>query len=126
MISKILTENAPPAAGPYSQAIRSGDYVYTAGMIPVNPKTGNISQTMEEQTESVLNNLFAVLKEAGVGNKDVVKVNIYLTDMATFSVVNGIYSKYFEEPYPARTCVEVSALPKNVMIMVDAIAFVGH
>jgi 2-iminobutanoate/2-iminopropanoate deaminase len=120
----ISTENAPAAAGPYSQGIIFGHYVKTSGQIPVDPKTGEIPATIEEQTKRALDNVWAVLRAAGVKDNGVISVSISLSDMSMFSKVNLIYMDYFKEPYPARTCIGVSALPKGVMIEVDAMAYI--
>lgn len=110
------------AAGPYSQGIIAGNLVFTAGEIPTDPETGAIPISIEDQTELALKNLFGVLEEAGCGKDQVVSVNLYLSDMADFSTVNLIYAKYFAEPFPARTCIAASALPKGVKIEISAIA----
>lgn len=109
------------AVGPYSQAIVSGNLVFTAGEIPIDPQSGNIPETVEGQVELAMKNLMAVLSAAGVSNNHVASVTVHLTDIADFPVMNQIYAKFFQEPFPARTCVEVSALPKGVKIMVSAI-----
>lgn len=121
-IRSVTSEKAPRASGPYSQAIIVRDLVITSGQIPVNPETGEIPSTIEEQTKRTLDNLTEVLNSAGADRSDVVSTRIFLSDMKNFAVVNFIYMEYFKEPYPARTCVEVSALPKGVMIMIDCMA----
>lgn len=120
-IKKIFTNEAPMAVGPYSQAIDAGGMVFTAGQIPVDPETGKVPDTIEEQTRRVLSNVCAVLASAGVRKDSIVSVTVYLTNIADFSSVNLIYAEYFAEPYPARSCVQVAALPKGVNIMVSAI-----
>ncbi|UAL07164.1 MAG: Rid family detoxifying hydrolase [Candidatus Methanogranum gryphiswaldense] len=124
-IESISTDKAPLAAGPYSQAIKVNDMIFTAGLIPVDPKTGKIPEEIEDQTKQVMENVMAVLAACGAKNKNIVKTTIYLTDMKTFSTVNGIYSIYLEQPYPVRSCIEAKSLPKGVKIMVDAIAYIG-
>ncbi len=119
--TKINTDEAPMAVGPYSQGISFGHLVFTAGEIPVDPKTGEIPESTADQVELAMQNLMAVLNAAGVPNNRVASVTVYLTDIDDFSTMNLIYAKYFEEPFPARSCVEVSALPKGVKIMVSAI-----
>lgn len=124
VIRQIVTDRAPLAAGPYSQAIVAGDVVYTAGMIPVDPETGRILEAIEDQAKQVLDNVCAVLEAAGTDGRHIVRTTIYLTDMGTFSAVNGVYAMYFSPPYPARSCIEVSNLPKCVRIMIDATAVI--
>ncbi|MCQ2084807.1 MAG: Rid family detoxifying hydrolase [archaeon] len=118
---KINTDEAPMAVGPYSQAIVAGNLVFTAGEIPVDPQSGEIPESINDQVELAMTNLLAVLNAAGVANNRVTSVTVYLTDIGDFSAMNLVYAKYFEEPFPARSCVEVSALPKGVKIMVSAI-----
>lgn len=121
-IEEIVTENAPSAVGPYSQGIVAGDFVFTAGEIPLDPKTGTIPESIEDQTDLALKNLMAVIEASGAERDSVVSVNLYLADMGDFQTVNGIYGRYFAEPFPARTCVAVSTLPKGVKIEISAIA----
>lgn len=119
---KIATENAPAAIGPYSQAIVCGNMVFTSGQIPINPATGEIeATTIEEQAEQVMKNLGEVLKAAGVGFENAVKTTCFLADMADFAAFNGVYAKYFVTK-PARSCVAVKTLPKNVLVEVEVIA----
>lgn len=118
----IHTANAPEAIGPYSQAIVTGNLVFTSGQIAINPQSGAVeATTIEEQTEQVCKNLSAVLEEAGSSLEKVVKTTCYLSDMADFAAFNGIYAKYFTCK-PARSCVAVKTLPKNVLVEVDAVA----
>ena len=118
----IYTPNAPEAIGPYSQAIRIGNLVFTSGQIPINPATGNVEAvTIEEQAEQVCKNLAAVLTAAGTSLEKVVKTTCFLSDMGDFAAFNGVYAKYFTEK-PARSCVAVKTLPKNVLVEVEAIA----
>lgn len=121
-IEQVITENAPPAVGPYSQGIVAGDLVFTAGEIPLDPRTGVIPETIEEQAELALNNLLAVIKAGGADRDTVVSVNLYLVDMGDFAKVNAIYEKFFAKPFPARTCIAATSLPKGVKIEVSAIA----
>lgn len=119
----IKTNAAPDPIGPYSQAVESDGTLYCSGQIPVDPVTGNIPETAEDQTHLVLHNLRAVLKEAGGELEDVVKTTIFLTDLKLFASVNAIYGEYFDETTaPARSTVQVAALPKGVLIEIDAIA----
>lgn len=118
----IHTSNAPEAIGPYSQAIVTGNLVFTSGQIAINPKTGAVeATTIEEQTEQVCKNLSAVLEEAGSSLEKVVKTTCFLSSMDDFAAFNGIYAKYFTGK-PARSCVAVKTLPKNVLVEVDAVA----
>lgn len=122
MIKAIQTEGAPSAIGPYSQAIQAGDFVFVSGQIAIDPDTGEIAEGIEKQTEQVMENLNAVLKEAGTDFTQAIKCTIYLSSMEDFATVNEIYGKYLIEPYPARATVEVSRLPKDVLVEIDVIA----
>ncbi|CDO04508.1 Enamine/imine deaminase [Oceanobacillus picturae] len=119
----IFTNNAPAAIGPYSQAIEAGDFVYVSGQIPINPSSGEVVEGIESQTEQVLQNLNAILEEAKATFEDVVKFTIYLKSMDDFVTVNEIYGKYLAEPYPARATVEVSRLPKDVLVEMDVVVY---
>ena len=122
MSKVIYTPDAPEAIGPYSQAIVAGNLVFTSGQIPINPATGAIEAvTIEEQTEQVCKNLKAVLEAAGSSLEKVVKTTCFLSDMDNFAAFNGVYAKYFTGK-PARSCVAVKTLPKNVLVEVDTIA----
>lgn len=119
---KVATEKAPAAIGPYSQAIVCGEMVFTSGQIPINPANGNVeATTIEEQAEQVMQNLGEVLKAAGSGFEKAVKTTCFLADMADFAAFNGVYAKYFTTK-PARSCVAVKTLPKNVLVEVEVIA----
>ncbi len=119
----VYTEKAPKPIGPYSQAIIVGDFIFTSGQIPIDPKTNQIVQgDIKEQTRQVLENLKAVLEEAGATLDDVVKVTIYMKDLGEFTQMNDVYSQYFKNSPPARTTVEVSRLPRDVKIEIDLIA----
>ena len=121
-MEKIYTEKAPAAIGPYSQAMKVGNLVITSGQIPINPATGNVEvTTIEAQTEQVCKNLQAVLEAAGVGMEKVVKTTCFLAEMGDFAAFNEVYAKYFVSR-PARSCVAVKTLPKNVLVEVEAIA----
>ena len=121
---KVSTEKAPAAIGPYSQAVIAGGVLYTSGQIPVNPETNAIAgDTIEEQAEQVMKNLGAVLAEAGITFEKVVKTTCFIADMGDFAKFNEIYAKYFTEK-PARSCVAVKTLPKNVLCEVEVIAVV--
>ena len=119
----ISTNEAPAAVGPYSQAVRAGSMVFCAGQIPLDPKSGQIvSQDVAEQTRRVLDNLTAVLKSARLTLSDVVKTTVFVTDLADFQTVNEIYAKYFSAQPPARSTVQVAALPKAARVEIEAIA----
>ena len=121
-IKKVSTEKAPAAIGPYSQAIVCGNMVFTSGQIPINPASGNVeATTIEAQTEQVMQNLGEVLKAAGSSFEKAVKTTCFLADMADFAAFNGVYAKYFTTN-PARSCVAVKTLPKNVLVEVEVIA----
>ena len=118
----VYTKDAPEAIGPYSQAIKAGNLVFTSGQIPLDPATGNIEAvTIEEQTEQVCRNIQAVLASAGTSIDKVVKTVCFLSDMDNFAAFNAVYAKYFVGK-PARSCVAVKTLPKNVLVEVDTIA----
>lgn len=118
----IATDRSPAAVGPYSQAVRVGDFVFTAGQIGIDPKTGTLQPGLEAQTRQVLENLKAVLEAAGCGLGDVVKTTIFLTDLSHFATVNAIYGEAFPDSPPARSTVQVSALPLGALIEIEAIA----
>ncbi len=126
MSKKIIeTENAPKPIGPYSQAVQFGDLLFTSGQIAINPQTGELlNDSVEEQTNLVLENLKAVLSKAGSSLDKVIKTTIFLKDMNDFALVNGVYENYFGSSKPARSTVEVSCLPKNVLVEIDCIASV--
>ena len=118
----IHTDKAPGAIGPYSQAIRSGNLVFTSGQIPIDPKTGNVEASdITAQTHQVCQNLKAVLEAAGSGLDRVVKTVCYLSDMENFAAFNEVYAAYFPSK-PARSCVAVKTLPKNVLVEVETVA----
>ncbi len=122
MSKVIYTKNAPDAIGPYSQALLTGNLVFTSGQIAINPQSGFVeSETIYEQTEQVCKNLKAILEEAGSGLESVIKTTCFLKDMSDFIAFNEVYGKYFTEK-PARSCVAVKELPKNVLVEVEAVA----
>jgi len=121
-MKKIETTQAPQAIGPYSQAVEVQGFLFGSGQIPVDPQTGEVSNTIEEQAHQVFKNISAVLQGAGLSLNHVVKTTLFLTDLSHFQQVNEIYTHYFKEPYPARSCVEVQGLPKNVLIEAEYIA----
>ena len=121
-LKKVSTETAPAAIGPYSQAIICGDMVFTSGQIPINSASGNVeTTTIEEQAEQVMKNLGEVLKAAGSSFEKAVKTTCFLADMNDFAAFNAVYAKYFTTK-PARSCVAVKTLPKNVLVEVEVIA----
>ena len=118
----ISTTNAPAAIGPYSQAIEVNGMVFASGQIPVNPATGEIPEGIEAQAEQVMVNVKNLLEAAGTSMENVIKTTVFIKDMNDFGTINGIYSKYFEKDCPARSCVEVARLPKDVLMEMEAIA----
>jgi len=118
----ISTSQAPAAIGPYSQAIKVGNLLFTSGQIPISPATGSIvSGDIREQTRQALNNIKAIFEEAGLTINDVVKTTVFLTNMEDFSDMNSIYAEFFSEPYPARSAVAVKTLPKGALVKIEAI-----
>ena len=118
----VFTERAPIPIGPYSQAVQYGNFVFTSGQIGIDPTTGNISATTDEQTVRTMENLHAILQQSGLGFGDVVQTRIYLTNMSDWTPVNGIYGSYFKEGYPARVTVQVAGLPKGAKIEIEMVA----
>ena len=118
----IATDKAPAAIGPYSQAIEVNDMVYTSGIIPVDPATGNIPEGSVAQAEQAFLNMKNLLEAAGTDISQVVKTTVFIKEMNDFGAINEVYAKYFTEPYPSRSCVEVARLPKDVMLEIEAIA----
>lgn len=120
----ISTSKAPQAIGPYSQAVEYNGLIYTSGMIPIVPETGNIAEGgIEEQAEQAIGNLAVLLAEAGSSMDQVIKTTVFIKSMDDFAEVNQIYSKYFTKHFPARSCVEVARLPKDVLIEIEAVAY---
>ena len=121
-MEKIYTKNAPDAIGPYSQAVKCGNMLFTSGQIAINPETSQVEATdIEGQTEQVCKNLCTLLEAAGSSAEKVIKTTCFLADMGDFAAFNGIYAKYFVSK-PARSCVAVKTLPKNVLVEVEVIA----
>ena len=119
----ISTSDAPAAIGPYSQAIRSGNFIFCSGQIPLNPKSGEmVSDDIGDQTRRVLDNISGLLKSEGLSLGDVLKTTIFLTDLGNFQIVNEIYGSYFNNQPPARSTVQVSALPKGAKVEIEVIA----
>jgi len=115
----IKTENAPAAIGTYSQAVKKGNIVFLSGQIPLNPKSMELVEGIENQIHQVFKNLLSVIEAAEASVNDLVKLNIYLTDLNNFALVNSIMEKYFSEPYPARAAVGVASLPKGAQVEAD-------
>ena len=122
MIKKISTTNAPAAIGPYSQALDLGNMVFVSGQIPIDPATGVMADTIEEQAKQSLTNLKNILAEAGLGMENVVKTVVFLADLNDFAAVNAVYETFFADPFPARSCVQVAAIPKGAKVEIECIA----
>ena len=121
-MKEIKTNTAPAAIGPYSQAVVPGNMVFASGQIPVNPATGEIPEGVEAQAKQAFTNVKNLLEAAGTSIENVVKTSVFIQNMDDFAKINEIYAGYFTEPFPARSCVEVSKLPKGVLLEVEAIA----
>ncbi|WFA07768.1 RidA family protein [Tissierella sp. Yu-01] len=122
MKNVILTQEAPAAIGPYSQAIEANGMIYTSGQLPIDPATGEMPKDVEAQAEQSLKNVFAILKEAGVDGSNVIKTTVFIKDMGDFPKINKVYETFFTESYPARSCVEVARLPKDALVEIEVIA----
>ncbi len=121
----IFTEKAPAAIGPYSQAIKINNMVYTSGMLPVVPETGEVAQgDAAAQADQVLKNLNEVLVTAGTNFDNVIKTTVFIKNMGDFAAINEVYKKYFTANFPSRTCVEVARLPKDVLVEIECIAII--
>ena len=119
----ISTPKAPAAIGPYSQAIRVGNLIYTSGQIPINPATGQfVEGGIKEQTRQSLTNVKAILEEAGTSMASVIKTTVFMADMADFADMNAVYAEFFDEPFPARSAVAVKTLPKGALVEIEVIA----
>jgi 2-iminobutanoate/2-iminopropanoate deaminase len=124
MREPLSTPNAPAAIGPYSQAIRAGDYLFVSGQIPLDPVTGTLVEgDVAAQTHRVLRNLGAILEAAGASFQHVVKTTVYLADMAEFAAMNEVYGTYFPAPSPARATIQAARLPRDVRVEIDLIAY---
>ena len=121
----IKTREAPAAIGPYSQGVRAGEFVFTSGQLPTPPQGELESDDIGQLTRQALANISAILSGAGASLADVVKVVVFLTDMNDFDAMNSAYAEAFSAPYPARSCIEVSHLPKGVPIEIEAVAWIG-
>ena len=118
----ISTSKAPAAIGPYSQAIEVNGFVFASGQIPIIPETGELAQGIEAQTKQALTNVKSIMEASGLTMSNIVKTSVFIKDMNDFAKVNEIYATFFEGDYPARSCVEVARLPKDVLIEVEVIA----
>jgi len=124
--SVILTNDAPAPIGPYNQAIKAGDMIFTAGQIAINPKSGQVEETtIEGQTKQAILNLKAILEKGGSDLGKVVKTTVFLKNMSDFVAMNGVYGEFFVENPPARSAVEVARLPKDVLVEIECIAIAG-
>ena len=122
MMKVLNTEKAPAAIGPYSQGLVSGDIVFVSGQIPVDPQTGRIAETIEEQTAQSLSNIANILAENGMTMANVIKTSVFLADLDDFAKMNEVYASRFQEPFPARSCVQVAAIPKGCKVEIECIA----
>ncbi|MDR0696223.1 MAG: RidA family protein [Christensenellaceae bacterium] len=122
MKKAVYSSNAPEAIGPYSQGIKAGSLLFLSGQLPIDPKTGLLKEGIQEQTTQVLNNISAILESEQLTINDVLKTTVFLKNLSDFSAMNEIYAKFFAEPYPSRSTVEVAALPKNALVEIECIA----
>lgn len=123
-LEKVSTKNAPAAVGPYSQAMKAGDFVYVSGQLPMNPETGEmVTGSIKEQTRQSLENAKAILKEAGTSLENVVKTTVFLQDMSDFADMNGVYAEFFTNHKPARAAVEVAKLPLGADVEIQMVAY---
>ena len=118
----LATENAPAAIGPYSQGLDIGSMVFVSGQIPIDPATGAMAETIEEQTTRSLTNVRNILASDGLTMANVVKTTVFLADLADFPAMNAVYETFFEKPFPARSCVQVAAIPKGAKVEIECIA----
>lgn len=121
-MNALNSTNAPAALGPYSQALVQGDMVFCSGQIPLDPATGEMAQGIENQTRQVLKNLTAVLAENGMTLANVIKTTVFLADLNDFTAMNEVYAQFFTQPFPARSCVQVAAIPKGSLVEIECIA----
>lgn len=121
----ITSDKAPKAVGPYSQAIRAGDFVFTAGQIGTDPKTGELVEGLEAQVRQVLQNMSHVLEASGSSLKDVVKTTVFMQDLGEFAQMNAIYTEFFPKDYPARSTIQIAALPRGARVEIECVALVS-
>ncbi len=124
MIKSIFTEKAPEPVGPYSQAVKAGDYLFLSGQLGINPQTGNIEDGIEKQTEQAIRNLIAIVETAGGTTENIVQITVYLQNIDEFPEMNRVYGKFFRNIRPARITVESPHLPKNARVEISAIAYI--
>ena len=122
MKQTILTETAPKAIGPYSQATAIDSMVFTSGQLGIDPATGELAHGVEAQTEQAMRNLGAILEKAGLGYADIVKTTVFVVDLGDFAAVNAVYERFFDSEPPARSCVQVAALPKGGLVEIECVA----
>lgn len=120
-MERISTNKAPGAIGPYSQAIKAGGFLFTSGQIPLDPETGAIPEGVEQQARRALTNVTELIKASGADVAKTVKTTVFIKNMDDFAQINKIYGEFFSEPYPARSCVEVARLPKDVLLEIEAV-----
>jgi 2-iminobutanoate/2-iminopropanoate deaminase len=126
MLSAVSTETAPQALGPYSQAIRAGQFLFVSGQVPIDPLSGQmVGGTIADQTRRVFENVGAILTAGGASFQQVVRTTVYLADLGDFSAMNDVYATFFTPPQPARSTIQASRLPRDARIEVDVIAFLG-
>jgi 2-iminobutanoate/2-iminopropanoate deaminase len=126
MLEAVSTSSAPKALGPYSQAIRAGQFLFVSGQVPIDPATGDlVTGTIADQTRRALQNIGEILKAAGISFQHVVRTTVYLADLADFPAMNDTYATFFTAPQPARSTIQAARLPKDARIEIDVIAFVG-
>lgn len=123
-MSKVVvhTQAAPAAIGPYSQAIQAGNMLFASGQLGLNPATGELCNGLEAQADQAMRNMGEILKQAGMTYANIIKTTVFMTDLNDFSTVNAVYQRYFEGAYPARSCVQVAALPKNALVEIECVA----
>ena len=126
MLSAVSTAAAPPALGPYSQAIRAGQFLFVSGQVPIDPKTGSlVDGSIADQASRAFENIGAILAAAGASFQHVVRTTVYLADLGDFAAMNEVYATFFTPPQPARSTIQAARLPRDARIEVDVIAFVG-
>ena len=126
MLSPVMTTAAPKALGPYSQAIKAGQFLFVSGQVPIDPATNNlVDGSIADQTRRAFENVGAILKAGGASFKDVVRTTVYLADLGDFAAMNEVYATFFTSPQPARSTIQAARLPRDARIEVDVIAFLG-